>query len=153
MLKKVVKAVDLLNKIVKKASKDYDDRNNKKIKDNVDYRNQISFCSKFLQFHCPHTVFIIDSFTQTAAKLLFSSKNKKQLYIGKQKINEEFKNEIKKYLPECSLESSDITKDYENMCKRSYAVCCYIKKSKLNKSKITYYPRISDCFFQNIKSK
>lgn len=35
-----------------------------------EYKNHISFCSKFLHFHAPHNIFILDYFTEEGAKTL-----------------------------------------------------------------------------------
>ncbi len=147
LLKKAAETVDLLNKAVKGASEKYDNKNNPKITGNVKYRNQISFCSKFLHFHCPDTVFIMDGFTREAASNLFSPKSKKQSYIEKQEINEDLKNKLNSYLPDISIKCSE----YMSFCEKSYALCRYIKDSGLDISNITYYPRTSDYVLQSVK--
>lgn len=151
LLKRSVEAVGLLNEMVKCASKRYDDENNPKIKGNVEYRNQISFCSKFLHFHCPDIVFIIDGFTRRAASNLFSQNSKKQLYIENRKIAESLKNVLNFNLPNQPIKCFDNISEYMKFCEKSYALCRYIKNSQLDISNITYYPRTSDCILQSIK--
>lgn len=150
LLKKAAETVDLLNETVKSASEKYDNENNPKIRGNVEYRNQISFCSKFLHFHCPDTVFIIDGFTKKAATRLFAVNSIKKLYLGKQEISEGLKNELKSYSPKFSASYSGNISEYVHFCEKSYALCRYIKDSGLDISNITYYPRTSDMVFQNI---
>ena len=99
LLGKSIEIVELLNQMVKDASREYDSKYNPKIVNSVNYKNQISFCSKFLHFHCPHTVFIIDHFTQEASHLLLSMRSKKQLHIGEANITTDFKKELQSHLP------------------------------------------------------
>lgn len=41
--------------------------------DKKEYKNHFSFCSKFLHFHAPHSIFILDYFTEEGAKTLVGS--------------------------------------------------------------------------------
>ncbi len=153
LLETSIKAVELLNQMVKDASREYDSKYNPKIVNNVNYKNQISFCSKFLHFHCPHTVFIIDHFTKQASHCLFSMRSKKQLHIDDTDITTDFKQGLQKYLPKITNVFSQEVEAYIEHCKRSYALGCYIKQSNiLNKNKIVYYPRTIDTILQNVKS-
>lgn len=70
------------NNLVINASSDFDLKvQNIENKDAIRYKNQISFCSKFLHFHFPFTVFIFDSFTFSNAKYLFSNRTKTDAFI------------------------------------------------------------------------
>lgn len=76
LLRHSILSVLYLNKMIKDATVGADDATdyiqNKKAK----IRNQISFCSKFLHFHLPHHVFIIDSYSAMGSKHLFFTQNK-----------------------------------------------------------------------------
>ena len=49
--------VALFNEMLKAASEQYDREHNASIYESLVYRNQISFCSKFLHFHVPYSIF------------------------------------------------------------------------------------------------
>ena len=76
LLRHSILSVLYLNKMIKDATVGADDATdyiqNKKAK----IRNQISFCSKFLHFHLPHHVFIIDSYSAMGSKHLFFTQSK-----------------------------------------------------------------------------
>ena len=153
ILNAAIEAVELLNEIVKDASEDYDNRYNPNLKGNVTYKNQISFCSKFLHFHCPHTVFIIDHFTKEAASRLFSLRSQKILSINRTQITSKNKKDLQSYLPKNTNSFSNVIDDYAEHCKQSYALCCYINQNfKGNNTKnIVYFPRTVDNILQSIK--
>lgn len=84
LLKNVIKMVLSFNEMVKEATMKIDeapkkiqleDVNGTTIKFDVSVRNQISFCSKFLHFHLPHHIFIIDSYSNQGGSLLFPNKS------------------------------------------------------------------------------
>ena len=64
-LKQGIMCVALFNEMFKAASEQYDRKHNAGIYESLVYRNQVSFCSKFLHFHVPHSIFIIDRFIPT----------------------------------------------------------------------------------------
>lgn len=161
-----VKSVEKFNYAVKKANVEYDEH----CREESDYKNQISFCSKFLHFHFPDTVFIIDSFSQAAASYLFSnrtSSNKKSIKIENWGISIS-KDEIKELLEECTENSimakfksdlynqaafSEQIKEYANHCVRAYKIACIFKNFLGDKSNKTSYPRMVDTLLLNIKNK
>ena len=153
LLEETVNAVAKLNDLVMRASNEYDLKYNPNINGKVKYRNQISFCSKFLHFHYPHTVFIMDHFTQKTAIQLFSMRSQKVLRIEDEKIPACLKQELQNYIPCTKLSFSKEVECYAEHCKRSYALCCYIKHSNLfNISNVVYYPRTVDGILQAVKS-
>ncbi|MBE6672156.1 MAG: hypothetical protein E7599_01350 [Ruminococcaceae bacterium] len=95
LLKHVIRSVLLFNQMIKAATMKVDgapetitlkmiDKPEKIFP--VQVRNQISFCSKFLHFHLPNHIFIIDSYSNKGGALLFSDKNK-PAFLSKAKIN------------------------------------------------------------------
>ena len=68
----VVSSIKEFNGLIVKASKKYDGVS----EINNNYKNQISFCSKFLHFHFPNVVFIKDSNALNGGKYLFPDKNR-----------------------------------------------------------------------------
>lgn len=159
-----IKSVEKFNDAVKKASIEYDEPR----KEESNYKNQISFCSKFLHFHFPDTVFIIDSFSKEATSYLFSnrtSSNKKSIKIENWDISIS-KDEIKELLEECK-ESIVVSKfesdlynqaafsepitEYANHCIRAYKIACIFKNRLGDESNKTSYPRMVDTLLLNIK--
>lgn len=159
-----IKSVEKFNDAVKKANIKYDEY----LIEESSYKNQISFCSKFLHFHFPDTVFIIDSFSQAAASYMFSnitSSNKKSIKIENWDISIS-KDEIKELLEECTENSimakfkSDLynqaafskpIEEYANHCIRAYKIACIFKNRLGDKSNKISYPRMVDTLLLNIK--
>lgn len=166
LLIRTIKSVEKFNDAVKEANIKYDEYR----LEESNYKNQISFCSKFLHFHFPNTFFIFDSFSKTATSYLFPKRtplNKKVI-----KIQDEYvaisKDEIEELLKECaesitvSKFESDLynqeaflgpIKEYANHCVRAYKIACIFKNRLGDKSNKTSYPRMVDTLLLNIKNK
>lgn len=148
-----IKIVAKLNNLIKEASEDFDSAYNKELSNKVKYKNQISFCSKFLHFHFPHSVFIFDSFTFDSGKLLCrkSCRRKVVLENTEIEIDSAVRNEIVKH--EVNIKTSLFAGNMSNYikhCMNSYMLCCFIKNDLKIYSQISY-PRMSDRILQNIK--
>ena len=156
-----VQCVEELNELIKAASEDFDRQNNKGINfSQTEYKNQISFCSKFLHFQMPESFFIIDTYTFEAGKQLFSMRCRctTKLYnvlIGKTE-SLAFDNELScifKNTPKCKTISSAVD-DYKAHVKMSYALGVILKKIEklysISKSSNATYPRLTDIIFQNV---
>ena len=156
-----VQCVEELNKLIKAASENFDRKYNEDINfSKTEYKNQISFCSKFLHFQMPESFFIIDTFTFEAGKQLFSTtcRGTVKLY-GTAITNAErllffdafsrtFANASK-----CANTSSAIV-DYKEHVKRSYALGVILKGIEktysISKSSLVTYPRLTDIVFQSV---
>lgn len=156
-----VQCVEDLNEWIKAASEDFDRTYNPDIDfSKTGYKNQISFCSKFLHFQKPECFFIIDTFTFEAGKQLFttSCKGTVKLY-GTPITNGErllLSNELSRIFanaPSCANISSVIA-DYKEHVKRSYALGVILKgigkTYSISKSSLVTYPRLTDIVFQNV---
>lgn len=156
-----VETVALYNEMVKDASRAYDTKVNPEQVDNFNYRNQISFCSKFLHFHARQSVFIIDSFSSERAGWLLNGSRTKSVVIrdnGKNiPIEDEDRREIAatKIQPDTSvitsmkLSDSDTAESiskYLDHCVRSYRLGCYLK----HKICPAVIPRAVDAIFLQI---
>ena len=151
--------------------RDYINYINKELKLNItleqeclkkDQNNILSFCSKFLHFHYPNTVFIMDSITKSHFKRSKSEDNEYKYVFnfkdGKEEkieindmfydvntfvsniINDRYTNEDK----EKQKKQIDIEKEYIMHCAREYILATYI----YNKDDFgdRYVPRIIDTF-------
>lgn len=67
LLLTVIKAVLRLDLVLSKAIQEFDGA-----PENITCNGHISFCSKFLHFYFPHSVFIIDTFAQNGATKLYN---------------------------------------------------------------------------------
>lgn len=168
-----IKGVLQFNKLIVSASKNYD---GDEFANKVNYKNQISFCSKFLHFHFPDTVFIIDSFSKTGATYLFSKGTRTNAEIkwqtdrvsilnesspkGATNIlleyepyivnNKNFEKEFTKKLKESKLDSHGI--EYAEHCLRAYKTACLFKMYLGKNVPSSSYPRIADTLLLKIKS-
>ena len=161
------------NKLIVSASKNYDgdDFTNK-----VNYKNQISFCSKFLHFHFPDTIFIIDSLSKMGASYMFSKGTRTNAEIkwqtdrvsilnesspkGATNIlfeyepyianNKNFEKEFTKKLKESKLDLHGI--EYAQHCLRAYKTACLFKMYLGKNVPSCSYPRIVDTLLLKIKS-
>ena len=145
-------------------------------------KNQISFCSKFLHFHFPHTVFIIDQYSIDGGKRLvkFDDDNMKKGFLGEIEISKDvakkigkcgFSDETCKEIKEsisCSsskkVDNSDSEEqslsDYIAHCLRAYAFCCFLKseaeditpRAQGADKSIESFPRLADAVFMSVKS-
>ncbi len=99
----VVQSVSLFNRLIKRASERFDcvpgdnihkiapkhSKSGVEEKEYVYCKNQISFCSKFLHFFFPNSVFIIDQFSEKGAKIIFPKKtSKKYKFISSTYVDE-----------------------------------------------------------------
>lgn len=156
-----VQCVEELNELIISASKNFDFKYNKGINfSKTVYKNQISFCSKFLHFQAPKNFFIIDTFTYEAGNQIFSTACKGAVNLYSIPItNTErnaFSNELSHAFASATKcpSSSSIIDDYKNHVKRSYALGVILKEiekmySILKSSNVTY-PRLTDIIFQNV---
>lgn len=76
LLRHSILLVLYFNKMIKDATIQADKASDYIINGKAKIKNQISFCSKFLHFHLPHHVFIIDSYSAMGSKHLFFTQNK-----------------------------------------------------------------------------
>lgn len=147
-----IKIVGELNELIKKASENFDANYNKILNGKVDYINQISFCSKFLHFHFPHSVFIFDSFTFKSGKQLCSKYRKGNFHLENE--DDEILNTIKGAIDKYKVSINKATNNnelnkYITHCINSYMLCCFIKND-LNIGSQISYPRMSDRILQHI---
>ena len=156
-----VQCVEELNELIIAASKNYDRVYNLGVLcSGTIYKNQISFCSKFLHFQAPENFFIIDNFTHEASTQLFSTACRgavklysvpitnvdRQVFSGK--LSQAFAS-----APKCTCTLS-IINDYKEHVKRSYALGVILKEIEkmysVLKSPLVTYPRLTDIVFQNV---
>ena len=135
--------------------------------------HHISFCSKFLHFYHPHSVFIIDRFALQGGKDLFS--RKKGIYICDPENDHSYNplhepqdcfddslgktfraSDVKKYvekvkenLPSQLVEAGDA---YIPHCVRSYLLGCWLKNQGIPLGKQASIPRLADTVFLNLKA-
>ena len=81
-----IRMVLRFNQMIKHATIKADKADEKEAAENLVVKNQISFCSKFLHFHFPNHVFIIDSYSSAGSSHLFPAKNYKY-HLGKEATN------------------------------------------------------------------
>ena len=139
-----------------------DEKDLKDLKNNQN--NILSFCSKFLHFHYPNTVFIMDSITKshfkrkdTKYKFTFSGIEENfeiddmysdvntfvSTYINKRYPNKEEQEKYKKQI--------DIEKEYIRHCAREYILATKLRKKGYDFGG-RYVPRIIDTFMLKANS-
>lgn len=149
-------------------------KDNKFNGNNVYCSNHISFCSKFLHFYFPNSVFIIDNFAREGGKLLFSGDGKKCYFdisqenqffeedvyqlFNKNKAKEIYKNinvdsikdDYKKRTrsKQKTKDDDSTVKDYIEHCIRSYLLGCFIK----NEAKINPINQIQNSIMPQVES-
>ena len=74
ILRKSIQLVLEFNELIRDSAIKFDEKLNPKLKDKVKHRQHISFCSKFLHFHMPYSIFIFDHFTEEGSKALINKK-------------------------------------------------------------------------------
>ncbi len=121
--------------------------------------NMISFCSKFLHFHFPNYVFIIDSLTESH----FKGKNKKvfkfyenesEITISNDEVNQFIdQSNVKNIIDNLDFSTKNISDDprmkYIKHCVREYLLATKIKNSIKNDANVkfgTYIPRVIDTY-------
>lgn len=156
-----VQCVEELNKLIKEASEKFDRQYNKYINfAKTEYKNQISFCSKFLHFQAPENFFIIDTFTYEAGKQLFCTACRGEVKLYSVTITHDERQKFSNSLshafasaPKCRC-SSPIIDDYKEHVKRSYALGVILKEIgriySISKSPLVTYPRLTDIVLQNV---
>lgn len=161
VISSTIQCIQKLNECIKIASEKFDRSHNKDIDfQNTEYKNQISFCSKFLHFQKPQSFFIIDQYTMEGAKQLFVPACKKEVSLYTQVITKEVRESFKAKLI-TSLKGANITvsqedevKKYILHVKRSYALGCILKDIEteftISKGANISYPRLTDIIFQSI---
>lgn len=85
LLAKGVAAVYLFNNLIRRASEDFDEvtPGSPEWEKGARCKNQISFCSKFLHFHCRNIVYIIDQYSLIGGKVAVPSQNLGKLPLFK----------------------------------------------------------------------
>lgn len=165
-LKQGIMCVALFNEMFKAASEQYDRKHNAGIYESLVYRNQISFCSKFLHFHVPHSIFIIDRFTKEGGRFLCSTRTQKNagledcaIVIDKavrETVNAcfpQFKISFESINTEVGDDAMGAVKEYIAHCLRSYRFGCFLH-DKLDLSPdnaACSFPRMIDAIFQRVK--
>lgn len=147
ILTESVKAVIKFNATVLDANKEYDKSFNPKQFAHMIHRNQISFCSKFLHFHYPDRIFIIDEFSEYGGKYLFSKTNRTNAQLGdialkakatcqdlrasidkSLKNREKFEKDIEEFIEKpIHGFDKDLVKDYTAHCLHAYLTGCLIQ--------------------------
>jgi hypothetical protein len=137
-LKVVVELVRDFNQVLNKAIVDFDCEHNKKLFKKMNHKNLISFCSKFLHFHCPQNIFILDNYTLKGGKKLYPNRI----------ISKDYK-DIKFNLDKNDIDNEAV-KEYKQHCIREY-ICCYELREKYHVDfKGLYATRAADAISQNV---
>lgn len=181
-LSKGIYAVYLYNNLIRDASEEFDGlntSNNPKAitakKAGARCKNQISFCSKFLHFHCPGIVFIIDQYSLEGGKRViplrklsydpkFEIAPKDFDSLDTVNLKDDYNNVLGKVTDQLksvdpNLFENDIISDeaekiksYIEHCTRAYCVAKYLNNAK-DQSSLTVTPRLIDDLFLRIKDK
>lgn len=165
-LKNAIHCVALFNGMIKSASKKYDDEFNETLSGKVKYKNQISFCSKFLHFHAPHTIFIIDRFSREGGRLLCSTRTRKnaELKDSNVVIDKAVREAISAFYSGVRNSVHDIdavadeksktaVEEYISHCLYSYGFGCFLcDESELSpENALCSFLRLIDAIFQRVK--
>lgn len=165
-LKQGIMCVALFNEMFKAASEQYDRKHNAGIYESLVYRNQVSFCSKFLHFHVPHSIFIIDRFTKEGGRFLCSTRTWKNAGLEDcgVVIDKAVREAVNASYPQFKISLEDIGKEvgddakraveeYIAHCLRSYRFGRFLH-DRLDLSPdnaACSFPRMIDSIFQRIK--
>ena len=180
LLSKGIYAVYLYNKLIREASEEFDDLNDSKNiaaitakAKGAHCKNQISFCSKFLHFHSPYIVFIIDQFSFDGGKKLiphkslsFSAKfedfSKSLIPLDPLNLKDNYQNiltkvneKLKDINPDLFgtdkiSEDSEKISSYIEHCTRIYCIAKYLNDIK-NQDDFIITPRLIDDLLLCIK--
>ena len=161
IIDQIIQCTNELNQYIKSASKKFDETNNEDIDfQNTGYKNQISFCSKFLHFQKPKTFFIIDQYTMEGAKQLFVPSCRKKVKLRTESIRKEIRELFQEKLCAASDNANhkfprdDEMKNYILHLERSYALGCVLKdieeRFSISKGVEISYPRLTDIIFQHV---
>lgn len=173
ILTESVKAVINFNETVRAANRAYDVQYNTEQAKYMNHRNQISFCSKFLHFHYPDRIFIIDEFSERGGKHLFSKGMRTDAQLGGFSL--EAKNTWKKlranidegltckekreqfetvFIEEQKNTSgAGLIKDYTTHCLHAYLTGCLIQICANGQFIECSMPRAVDNLFLHIKAR
>ena len=154
--KKAIDIVNIFNDLCVDSIEKFDMVNNSEIYSKLEFRNHFSFSSKFLHFHLPNNVFILDRYSREGGELLFSNKTK--IKLNNDIIAEELKESFVKRYEELyrnifKAENKDKNL-YAKHCIREYILCCFLKKNlreKIENSDYPNYIRLVDRIFQRIQ--
>ncbi len=165
-LKQGIMCVALFNEMFKAASEQYDRKHNAGIYESLVYRNQVSFCSKFLHFHVPHSIFIIDRFTKEGGRFLCSTRTWKNAGLEdcgvvidkavREAVNAsypQFKISLEDIGTEVGDDAKRAVEEYIAHCLRSYRFGRFLH-DRLDLSPdnaACSFPRMIDSIFQRIK--
>lgn len=152
VLESSIIAVLGFNKSIRDANKKYDHHHNRNHFEHMVHRNQLSFSSKFLHFHYPDSIFIIDDFSACGGRYLFSKKNRidagfSQIPLDAGHISEaacaiidsslsgrgEFQSKINRFKTSDKIATDVVTSDqqlinqYTNHCLNAYLAGCLIR--------------------------
>lgn len=131
-----------------------------------EYKNHISFCSKFLHFHAPYSIFILDYFTEEGAKTLVEFRRQKPWFLEGVVIDKTvvelfsvIYGKIQNYKPIYELipnnkdaKEREWVERYSSHCMREYAIGCFIKE-KIESCTKAYMPRLVDSVCQRVKKQ
>ena len=162
-LRNGVLCVIKFNTLLKVALQQFDESCGAKHK-NSEYKNHISFCSKFLHFHAPHSIFILDYFTEEGAKTLVESCRRQPWTLKDIPLNAEvckpFLEIFEKLLNYKPIDElvSDIQDDKEKEwakryylhSMREYAIGCFIKEHIRSNPEVNM-PRLVDSVCQQAR--
>lgn len=130
----------------------------------TEYKNHISFCSKFLHFHTPDNIFILDSFTEEGAKTLVEFCRQKSWALEGVVIDKTvvelfsvIYGKIQNYKRIYELVTNikddkerDWAERYSSHCIREYAIGCFIKEKIENSPKVSML-RLVDSVCQRVR--
>ena len=162
ILQKSIQLVLDFNALIRDAAIEFDDNFNSNLTGKVLHRQHVSFCSKFLHFHIPYSVFIFDHFTEEGSKSLINERQKNIWKLsGKIKITKTIKDifvdDYSKYNKDIKIKSyttnlHNYINRYKEHCIREYLLCCYVKSERDNLAQEPkYYPRMADSVCQRIQ--
>ena len=162
-LRNGVLCVIKFNALLKVALQQFDTSQSANHKED-EYKNHISFCSKFLHFHAPDNISIFDSFTEEGAKTLVEFRRQKPLTLEGVVIDKTvvklfsvIYEKIQNYKPIYELVTNikddkerDWAERYSSHCMREYAIGCFIKEKIENSPKVSML-RLVDSVCQRVK--
>ena len=162
-LKQGIVCVALFNEMLKAASEQYDRKHNAGIYESLVYRNQISFCSKFLHFHVPHSIFIIDRFTKEGGRFLCSTWTQKNAGLEDcgVVIDKTVREAVNASYPQFKIvfgtgvgdDAKRAVEEYIAHCLRSYRFGRFLhdRLDLSTDNAACSFPRMIDSIFQRIK--
>lgn len=151
------------NALLKVALQQFDTSQSANHKED-EYKNHISFCSKFLHFHAPYSIFILDYFTEEGAKTLVGSCRRqpwalKDIHLNAEVCKSFFEmfEKLLNYKPIDEL-VSDVQDDKEKEWAkryylhsvREYAIGRFIKEHVMFNPEV-YMPRLVDSVCQQVR--